>query len=88
MTDNPPHSTHSAQPESVGESADRTAGPTRRAAITSLGGAALGLAAVSLAAPAVAQATSEAARSGTAQSSSTALAAACVLTPEQTQGPY
>jgi len=87
MTDNPPRSPHSAQPESGAESADHAAGPTRRAAITSLGGAALGLAAVSLAAPAVAQATSDAARSGTA-SSSTALAAACVLTPEQTQGPY
>lgn len=87
MTDTSPLSPQPAQPESGAESTDRTTGATRRAVLTSLGGATLGLAAVSLAGPAVAQATPAATRNGTAKPS-TALAAACVLTPEQTEGPY
>jgi protocatechuate 3,4-dioxygenase beta subunit len=82
MTDIP--RPHRAERERGPESADGSVGATRRTVIAALGGATLGAAAPGLTAT---QATAAADRSNTAQSPSRP-AADCVLTPEQTEGPY
>ncbi|WP_405998927.1 intradiol ring-cleavage dioxygenase [Streptomyces sp. NBC_00829] len=84
--------TDSPHPDPAGtsgspEPADDRGHATRRSVITALGGTALGLTAIGLAAPTSAQATAAAPR-GAAAHTPTRLAAACVLTPEQTEGPY
>ncbi|MFG2602318.1 intradiol ring-cleavage dioxygenase [Streptomyces sp. NPDC048514] len=82
MTDTPhPHSTERGRgPESAGGSV----GATRRTVMAALGGATLGAAALALTAT---QATAAADRNDTARSPIRP-AADCVLTPEQTEGPY
>ncbi|MGW7048682.1 intradiol ring-cleavage dioxygenase [Streptomyces avermitilis] len=90
MTDTPhpksPHPT-SAGPEHGPGPADGPAGATRRSLIATLGGAALGVAALGLTGSADAQSTAAADRNTAAQPPA-GPAAACVLTPEQTEGPY
>ncbi|MEU1457081.1 intradiol ring-cleavage dioxygenase [Streptomyces avermitilis] len=90
MTDTPhpkyPHPT-SAEPERGSGPADGPVGATRRSLIATLGGAALGVAALGLTGSADAQSTATADRN-TAARPPAGLAAACVLTPEQTEGPY
>ncbi|GAA5703485.1 intradiol ring-cleavage dioxygenase [Streptomyces avermitilis] len=90
MTDTPhpksPHPT-SAEPEHSPGPADGPAGATRRSLIATLGGAALGVAALGLTGSADAQSTPAADRNTAAQPPA-GPAAACVLTPEQTEGPY
>ncbi|MFE9997417.1 intradiol ring-cleavage dioxygenase [Streptomyces avermitilis] len=90
MTDTPhPKSLHptSAEPEHSPGPADGPAGATRRSLIATLGGAALGVAALGLTGSADAQSTPAADRNTAAQPPA-GPAAACVLTPEQTEGPY
>ncbi|MGQ4389210.1 intradiol ring-cleavage dioxygenase [Streptomyces sp. SAS_270] len=82
MTDTP--HLNSAEPERGSEPVAPPAGATRRSVIATLGGATLGVAALGLTA---AQATA-AAEPNTATQPPARLAAACVLTPEQTEGPY
>ncbi|WP_079161156.1 intradiol ring-cleavage dioxygenase [Streptomyces fodineus] len=78
MTDIPHHNT--AEPQRDPDPADVPAGATRRSVIATLGGATLGVAALGLAAT---QATA-----ATEHQAAARPAAACVLTPEQTEGPY
>ncbi|MEU1409190.1 intradiol ring-cleavage dioxygenase [Streptomyces sp. NPDC005728] len=78
MTDTPHH--NAAEPDSLPEAA----GTTRRSVIATLGGATLGVAALGLAATQAAAAAAPDIVSGPAPR----LVAACVLTPEQTEGPY
>ncbi|MFF2425525.1 intradiol ring-cleavage dioxygenase [Streptomyces mirabilis] len=78
MTDIPRHNT--AEPQRGLEPSDVPAGATRRSVIATLGGATLGVAALGLAAT---QATA-----ATEHQAAARPAAACVLTPEQTEGPY
>ncbi|MEU8467324.1 intradiol ring-cleavage dioxygenase [Streptomyces sp. NPDC029006] len=82
MTDTP--DPRSAERERGPEPADGPAGATRRTVIAALGGATLGAAALGLTA---AQATAAADRNDAAQPPART-AADCVLTPEQTEGPY
>ncbi|MFE0328072.1 intradiol ring-cleavage dioxygenase [Streptomyces sp. NPDC058960] len=84
MTDTPrPHST---EREPGPEPADTPIGATRRTVMAALGGATLGAAALGLTAV---QATAAADRNSAAQAPAPAGPAAdCVLTPEQTEGPY
>ncbi|MGQ4420347.1 intradiol ring-cleavage dioxygenase [Streptomyces sp. SAS_269] len=77
MTDIPHHNT--AEPQRDLEPSDVPAGATRRSVIAALGGATLGVA-TGLAAT---QATA-----ATKHQAAARPAAACVLTPEQTEGPY
>ncbi|MCZ0991444.1 intradiol ring-cleavage dioxygenase [Streptomyces diastatochromogenes] len=78
MTDTP---TTTPRSRSAPRAGRRPAGATRRSVIATLGGATLGVAALGLAA------TQPAAASDT-RTATPRLAAACVLTPEQTEGPY
>ncbi len=78
MTDIPHHNT--AEPQRGLEPSDVPAGATRRSVIATLGGATLGVAALGLAAT---QATAAMEHRAAARP-----AAACVLAPEQTEGPY
>ncbi|GHK01820.1 hypothetical protein SY2F82_36170 [Streptomyces sp. Y2F8-2] len=86
MTDTPrPHST---EREPGPEPADTPIGATRRTVMAALGGTTLGAAALGLTAV---QATAAADRNSAAQAQAQAPAgpaADCVLTPEQTEGPY
>ncbi|MEU7058065.1 intradiol ring-cleavage dioxygenase [Streptomyces sp. NPDC046197] len=77
---------HSAQPEDGAAPGDLRTGAGRRTVIAGLGGMTLGLAALGMTGSAAAQTRSEAVRSSSADT--TRRAAACVLTPEQTEGPY
>lgn len=61
-----------------------SSGATRRSVIATLGGATLGMAALGLTAAQATAATDQ----STAARPAAGLAAACVLTPEQTEGPY
>ncbi|MFF8865210.1 intradiol ring-cleavage dioxygenase [Streptomyces sp. NPDC015139] len=81
MTDAPHH--NATDPQRADEPAESPAGATRRSVIAALGGATLGVAALGLAAT---QPAAAAPRS--ADRPAPPLAAACVLTPEQTEGPY
>jgi protocatechuate 3,4-dioxygenase beta subunit len=85
MTDTP-HS-NSAAADRGSESVDDRARATRRSVIAGLGGVTLGLATLGLTGPATAQATTHAGPSTAAEPPAQA-AAVCVLTPEQTEGPY
>ncbi|MFD8389548.1 intradiol ring-cleavage dioxygenase [Streptomyces sp. NPDC059680] len=78
MTDIPHHNT--AEPQRDLEASDVPAGATRRSVIATLGGATLGVAALGLAATRATAATEHRA--------AVRPAADCVLTPEQTEGPY
>ncbi|MFJ9733560.1 intradiol ring-cleavage dioxygenase [Streptomyces sp. NPDC101171] len=80
MTDTPHH--NATDPQCAPEPAEGSAGATRRSVIAALGATALGVAAAGLAA------TQTAAAPLSADRSAPPLAAACVLTPEQTEGPY
>ncbi|MGW3123693.1 intradiol ring-cleavage dioxygenase [Streptomyces sp. NPDC001107] len=82
MTDTP--RPHSAERERAPEPADGSGGASRRTVIAALGGATLGAAALGLTSG---QAASAESRSDAAQAAAP-LAADCVLTPEQTEGPY
>ncbi|WP_078894701.1 intradiol ring-cleavage dioxygenase [Streptomyces sp. NRRL S-1022] len=82
MTDTP--HPHSAERRRNPEQADGPGGASRRTVIAALGGATLGAAALGLTAG---QATAAADRKHAAQAPARA-AADCVLTPEQTEGPY
>ncbi|MFF7974247.1 intradiol ring-cleavage dioxygenase [Streptomyces sp. NPDC007905] len=79
MTDTPHH--NATDPHRAPEPAVGPAGTTRRSVIATLGGATLGVAALGLAA-------TQAAAAGPHTVGRPGLAAACVLTPEQTEGPY
>ncbi|MEU4038449.1 intradiol ring-cleavage dioxygenase [Streptomyces collinus] len=81
MTD--AHHHNATDPQRAHEPTEGPAGATRRSVIATLGGATLGVAALGLAAT---QASAAAPRS--ADRPAPPLAAACVLTPEQTEGPY
>ncbi|MGV9274866.1 intradiol ring-cleavage dioxygenase [Streptomyces griseosporeus] len=84
MTDIPP--SNSAEPQRDLQPSDVPAGATRRSVIAALGGATLGVAALGLAAT---QATADTqANADTERRAAAQQAAACVLTPEQTEGPY
>ncbi|MER5717453.1 intradiol ring-cleavage dioxygenase [Streptomyces sp. NPDC002132] len=78
MTDTPHH--NAKQPQRDAEPTDVLPGATRRSVIATLGGAALGVAALGVATK---QATAAAEPDAGLQA-----AAACILTPEQTEGPY
>ncbi|MEV6833060.1 intradiol ring-cleavage dioxygenase [Streptomyces sp. NPDC051133] len=78
MTDTPHH--HTAEPQRGPEPSDVPAGATRRSVIATLGGAALGAAALGLAATRATAATGHRAAARPD--------ADCILTPEQTEGPY
>ncbi|MEU6589982.1 intradiol ring-cleavage dioxygenase [Streptomyces sp. NPDC046881] len=82
MTDTP--HPHSPERRRDSEQADGPAGASRRTVIAALGGATLGAAALGLTAG---QATAAADRNGAAPAPARE-AADCVLTPEQTEGPY
>ncbi|WP_406334555.1 intradiol ring-cleavage dioxygenase [Streptomyces sp. NBC_00203] len=85
MTDTP--HPMSSEPQRGPEQADAPAAATRRSVIAALGGATLGVAALGLTGSATAQPAAAAERNSAAQPAAR-LAAACVLTTEQTEGPY
>ncbi|MGW7378987.1 intradiol ring-cleavage dioxygenase [Streptomyces sp. NPDC054794] len=87
MTDTPHH--NAAEPERGPRPSDVPAGATRRSVIATLGGVTLGAAALGLTPTAQAQAEAKGQVRTPAQARpGAAPAAACVLTPEQTEGPY
>ncbi|MGV9248262.1 intradiol ring-cleavage dioxygenase [Streptomyces sp. NPDC003710] len=86
MTDTP--HPHSAQAEQTSASTDGQSGTTRRSVITGIGGMTLGLAALGVAGSAAAQSQTQTEPDRNTAETGHRLAAACVLTPEQTEGPY